>query len=203
MGAAEGRLTTDKVAYYLSNVRLILQRSPVHLKRASARALALGDHDLAEHFAAKRAEELGHDRWAENDLQHFDKGLKTVPPGEYAPALLGLLHFLEETIERDPATYLAHVLFAEYLITLMGPLWLTLLEERCGIPVRMMSAVSKHVEFDKQHASEGLNAIDRLVTAPSKLVPMRAVLKRVIKYFDEFSAQVMAFEGPCTTTSAT
>lgn len=202
MGAAEGRLTADKVGYYLSNLRLLLQHTPVHLERARLRAVALGDHDLAEHFATKWAEEQGHDRWAENDLQHLEREQQVVPSGEYASGLLGLLQFLQQTIDRDPATYLAHILFAEYLIASKGPEWLALIEERCGISVGMMTAVSNHVELDKEHTHEGLEAIDRLVNDPAKLDAMRAVLARVIECFDEFSNQVMAFEGPCTTTSA-
>jgi hypothetical protein len=202
VGAAEGRLTADKVGYYLSNLRLLLQQSSVHLERARARALALGNHELAEHFATKWAEEHGHDRWAENDLQHLKQERDIVATGEYASALLGLLHFLEQTIERDPATYLAHILFAEYLITVKGPEWLALIEERCGIPVSAMTAVSNHAELDKEHASEGLEAIDRFVPDPARLDAMRDVLHRVIALFDEFSNQVMAFEGTCKTTSA-
>jgi hypothetical protein len=202
MGAAEGRLTADRVGYYLFNLRLLLQHTGVHLERARLRALALGDRDLAEHFAAKWAEEQGHHRWAENDLEHLEQEQRVVPSSEYASGLLGLLHFLQQTIDRDPATYLAHMLFAEYLIASKGGEWLALIEERCGVSVRMMTAVSKHVELDQDHADEGVEAIDRLVNDPAKLDALRAVLARVIEYFDEFSDQVMAYEGSCKTTSA-
>jgi hypothetical protein len=202
MGAADGRLTADKVGYYMSNLRLLLQQSVLHLERARRRALALGEHDLAEHFAAKWAEEQGHDRWAENDLQHLKEEQQVVPSSEYASGLLGLLQFLQQTIDRDPAMYLAHMLFAEYLIASKGPEWLALIEERCGISIRLMTAVSNHVELDKDHADEGVEAIERLVKDSAKLDGMRAVLAQVIEYFDEFSTQVMAYEGPCETTSA-
>jgi hypothetical protein len=201
-GAAEGRMTAEKVGYYLSNVRLLLQATPVHLERARLRALALGDHDLAGHFATKRVEERGHDRWAENDLKNLEEEKQVAPSNEYASGLLGLLHFLEATIDRDPATYLAHIAFAEYVIATRGGEWLALIEERCGIAMRMMTAVGNHVELDKDHADEGFEVIDRLVTNPAKLDAMRGVLHRVIGYFEEFSSQVMAFEAPCKTTSA-
>lgn len=201
-GAAEGRMTADQVGYYLSNLRLLLHTSAVHLERARLRALALGDHDLAEHFATKWAEERGHDRWAENDLKHLEEEKQIVRSSEYASALLGLLQFLQETIDRDPYAYLAHMLFAEYLIALRGGEWLALIEERCGVAVRMMTAVGNHVELDKAHADEGFEVVDRLVKDPSKADTMRGVLHRVIAYFDELSRQVMAFEGTCKTTSA-
>lgn len=202
MGAAEGRLTADKVGFYLSNVRLLLQHTPVHLERARARAVVLGHHELAEYFAQKWAEERGHHRWAEDDLQRLEEELQVITTGDYASGLLGWLHFLEETIERDPTDYLAHILFAEYLIAVRGPEWLALIEERCGVPVRMMTAVANHAELDKEHADEGIAAIDRLVSDPEKLAAMRSVLERVLGYFDEFSDQVMAFEGTCKSTSA-
>lgn len=205
VGAAQGRLSPEKAGFYLFNLRHVLEMSPVHLERARVRALALGDDRLAEHYATKRAEELGHHRWAESDLRSLYEELGIARVGACSPALLGLLRHLEETIDRDPALYLAHVLFSEYLVTLMGPAWLALIEERCAIPARMFSAVSRHADLDKEHAADGLDAIDRLVPDPAQLGPMRALLRRVIVDFDRFSAEVMAFgdrSAVCETSSA-
>jgi hypothetical protein len=204
VGAAEGRLTPEVVGYYLSNIRHLLHHTPLHLERARVRALARGEHSLAHYFAVKATEERGHDRWADDDLRRLRDELGAVPDGGHAPGLLGLIRFIEATIDRDPIDYLAYILFAEYLIALMGPEWLALIEERCGIPMRMFSVISKHAELDRDHTAEGLETIDRLVRAPAKLPDMRAVLRRTFVYFDQFSAEVVAFEGSrsCRTSSA-
>jgi len=205
VGAAEGRLTPEMVAYYLFNVRHLVRHTPAHLERARARALAVGDHALAAHFAAKHAEEQGHDRWADRDLERLSDGFGAAPRDEHSRGLLGLLRHVERTIDRDPALYLAYILFAEYLIVLMGPEWLALIEERCGIPRSTFTVIANHVELDREHTEEGLEAIDALVPDPAKLGPMRAVLRETFDHFDRFSADVLALgerpEAPCTTSS--
>ena len=203
VGAARGQLTPDIVSRYLFNIRHLIRHTPLHLERARQRALRLGDEALADHFAEKQSEEQGHDRWADEDLRRLADELGSVPDGDHAPALLGLLRFIESTIDHDPSRYLAYILFAEGLIAKMGPEWLALVEERCGIPVTMFTVISKHAELDKEHTSEGLEAIDRLVRDPASLTSMRDVLRRTCAYFDEFSAQVTTTEGPeCRTSSA-
>lgn len=205
MGAADGRLTPEMVGYYLFNVRHLVRHTPAHLERARTRSLALGDHALAAHYAAKHAEEQGHDRWADRDLERLSDGFGAAVRGEHSPGLLGLLGHIEQTIDRDPTLYLAYILFAEYLIVLLGPEWLALIEERCGIPRSMFSVIDNHVELDRDHTEEGLEAIDALVTDPAKLGPMREVLRETFMHFDRFSADVLASgeqrEVPCTTSS--
>lgn len=212
MGAAEGRLTPEMIGYYLFNVRHLVRHTPAHLERARARALALGDHALAAHYAIKHAEEQGHDRWADRDLERLSDGFGAAPRGEHSPGLLGLITLIETTIDRDPVLYLAYILFAEYLIVLLGPEWLELIEQRCGIPRSMFSVIDNHVELDRDHTDEGLEAIDALVTDPAKLGPMRAVLRDTFACFDRFSADVVGDvagdlvggarpEAVCTTSS--
>jgi hypothetical protein len=204
-GAANGRLTPEMVGYYLFNVRYLVRHTPAHLERARARSLALGGHALAAHYAAKHAEEQGHDRWADRDLERLRDGFGAAPRGDYSVGLLGLLSHIEALIDRDPALYLAYILFAEYLIVLMGPAWLALIEERCGIPRSMFSVIGNHVELDREHTCEGLAAIDTLVRDPAMLEPMLAVLRETFTHFDRFSADVLALgkppEAPCAKTS--
>lgn len=206
VGAAEGRLTPEKAAYYLFNVRHLVRHTPVHLRRARERALELGERPLAEHWAGKLVEERGHDRWADDDLGRLKGGFGVGPIDRCSPALLGLIRRNEAIIERDPALYLAYVLFAEYLIVLLGPTWLALIEERCGIPAAAFSVVGKHAELDREHTAEGLEAIDALVGDPATLGPMREVLRETFGLFDRFAADVLAFgedreEAPCSSSS--
>lgn len=206
VGAAEGRLTPEKAAYYLFNVRHLVRHTPVHVQRARERALELGEHALAEHWAGKQVEERGHDRWADDDLDRLRDGFGVGPSSQCSPALLGLIRRNQEVIERDPALYLAYALFVEYLVVLLGPTWLALLEERCGLPASAFSVIGKHAELDREHTAEGLEAIDALVEDPAKLGPMREVLRETFALFDRFSADVLAFgerreDAPCSSSS--
>jgi hypothetical protein len=204
LAAAEGRFTPEMVRKYLVDIRHLVRHTPAHLERARARSLALGEHALVEHYAAKHAEEQGHDRWADQDLERLRDGFGSAPRDDHALGLLGLLSVLEATIDRDPALYLAYILFAEYLIVLLGPTWLELIEERCGIPRSMFTIIGNHVELDREHTVEGLEAIDALITDPAKLGPMRAVLRETFAHFDRFSADVVALrklpEASCATS---
>ncbi|HEY8428819.1 MAG TPA: hypothetical protein VIL20_10610 [Sandaracinaceae bacterium] len=192
VGALEGRITPEMASYYVFNVRHLVRQTQVHLQRARERALELGDAALAAHWGDKQIEERGHDRWADDDLERLRGCFGIEPNGEYSPALLEMIRRNEEIIERDPALYLAYALFAEYLVVLLGPSWLALLEERCGIPASMFSIVGKHADLDREHTSEGLEAIDALVTDPAKLGPMREVLRERFALFDRFAEDMLA-----------
>lgn len=189
--AADGTLRAEHLARYLKNVHGLVLHTPVHLERAEARAAALGDGALAAHFRHKRGEEAGHDAWAERDLDRVSQTIKARAPLALHPTMTALLRFLEDTIDGDPARYLAYILFSEYLIVLLGPAWLELLEARCGIPKSSMTVIGNHAELDREHVAEAFEVIDRLVGDPRKLGPMRAVLRESIARFDAFCRGVL------------
>lgn len=190
--AVEGTLAPEAVGSYLSNIMHLLRHTPPYLARAMERAKAMNGFDLATFFEEKLAEECGHDAWAVDDTRGFAAQLDVQCDSTIMLSMSALLTFLRDTIDEDPTLYLAYILFAEYLTVLQGPEWLALLEERCGISRDLMTSVGNHVELDKQHAEDGLDAIDRLVMDPSYLRPMREVLRRSMGYFDRFMNEVAA-----------
>lgn len=188
--ALDGSLERENVGHYLVNVLHLLRHTPIYLERARKKALERGHMKLAEYFTHKLGEEAGHDQWAASDIDHFTNDLGVECTDSIAPAMAELLSYLKDTIDQDPTLYLAYILFAEYFTVLEAPEWLALLEERCGVPQEFMSAVANHVELDKDHVHEGLDAIDALVADPSYLGSMRETLRRSIGYFDRFMAEV-------------
>ncbi len=79
-----------------------------------------------------------------------------------------LILYLEETIDRDPALYLSYILFAGYLLVVLAPEWLVLLEERCGIPrgyrVRTASDANAALDVAARHGPGlGLLILDVLM----------------------------------------
>lgn len=193
LGALEGSLTAPTMAHYLHNVRHLVRHTPFFLERARDRASALGQDGLASYFAEKLVEEQGHDRWADSDLKRLRARFGTEAPPDIAPALLDLLRFIDETIERDPTLYLAYILFAELHIVLMGPRWLDLLEKQCGFEKEMFTVIGFHAELDREHTAEGMEAIDRLVTEPAKLPAMRATLRTTMDLFQAYCADVVRY----------
>lgn len=190
VAAADGALTADHIRYHVQSARELVRHTPPHLARAIERSKAANRTELAEHFADKRAEEVGHDRWGDRDLKRLEERFETREDSSVSPAIRELIAFIERTIDDDPQRYLAYILFAEYLIVLLGPEWLALLEERCGIPASMVSIVGNHAELDREHAHEGFEAIDRLIGDPAMLEPMRDTLRDTIRLFDAFCADV-------------
>ena len=193
--AEDGTLSRAHVARYLANIHYLIRHTPVYLERARERALALGDTRLAEHYTHKLDEEQGHDAWAERDVERVSRTSDVVPRLDNAVAMRELVDYLGMIIDEDPALYLAYILFAEYLIVLLGPEWLALLESRCGIPHSSMTVIGNHAELDKNHVEEALDEIDELVGDPVKLPRMREVLRDSILFFDRFCAEVTATAG--------
>ncbi|MFW6086438.1 MAG: hypothetical protein ACODAG_04475 [Myxococcota bacterium] len=186
----DGSLEREKVGRYLVNVLHLLRHTPPYLERARQRARERGQRELADYFDQKLDEEVGHDQWAVSDIHHFTTVLNVRCRDVVMPSLASMLAYLGDVIDEDPTLYLAYILFAEYVTVLEGPALLELLEERCGIPQQCMSAIGNHVELDKEHVEEGLDAIDGLVGDPAYLSPMRRVLRQSIQYFDGFLAEV-------------
>jgi hypothetical protein len=105
--------------------------------------------------------------------------------------MLAMIAFIERVIDEDPALYLAYILFAEYLVVLLGPQWLELLESRCGIPRTSMTVIGNHAELDREHVAEAFEVIDALVGDPQKLPAMRRVLRDTIACFEAFCRGVI------------
>lgn len=190
--AADGTLTARHLTHYLASLHYLLACSPLTLAAACRQATARGDAALAEHFAQKLGEETGHDEWAHDDFVRMRAQASTAAKLEPCGAMRDLVAFIDDLVARDPRHYLAYALFAEYLIVLLGPDWLDLLERRCGIPRSAMTAIDRHAELDRDHAEEALDLIDSFVPDPRQLEPMRTVVQSTIELFERFCFEVLA-----------
>jgi len=188
--AADGTFTSEYLVSYLTNVRHLVWHAQRFLDRGRARALVVGDLQLAEYYRNKLGEELGHETWADRDIQRVTGASRAPVNPDILLSAQDMVRFLGAVIDEDPALFLSYMLFAEYLIVLLGPEWLQMLEERCGIPRSSMTIIGNHIELDREHVEEALDQIDALVGDPRKLPRMRAVLLDVLAYFDRFCAEV-------------
>ena len=188
--AEDGSLSVPTVARYLANVHYLIRHTPIYLERARERSVAQNDDLLARHFEEKLDEEEGHDQWVEGDRARLSQEVGGRVSASVTVAMQELVTYLAEIIDEDPKLYLSYILFAEYLIVLLGPEWLTLLETRCGIPQSSMTVIAKHAELDREHTEEALDKIDDLVADPTMLPRMRQVLLASIEHFETFCAEV-------------
>lgn len=188
--AAKGAMTAEHVTLYLANVRVVVGHTPVHLARAREAATLRKDYALAAHFDERIREEEGHEAWAVEDLAKVSRRAKEART-DVLDSTRSLLEYIEGVIDEDPTLYLAYILFTEYLIVLVGPAWLEMLEERCGIPRSAMTVIANHAELDKTHVQEALDKIDDLVAAPEKLPALKRVLEGSIAKFELFCEEVV------------
>ena len=189
--ARRGQLSPQAFAKYLASVQYLVKHTPVHLEAARRSAEALGDRALASHYANKVEEERGHDEWAADDLERVRRWFGVQTDGEPLAAMRALVDYLGARVTREPKSYLAYILLAEYFTVLMGPEWLETLEQRCGIPIEAASVVAKHVSLDRDHVAEGCGEIDCL-TSPEDLPRLRETLYRAmdlfVRYLDDVAA---------------
>ena len=191
--AEEGNVDTVCIRAYLTNLHHLLRYTPICLVRARKLAIARGDHKLADHFKHKLVEEAGHFRWAEDDLASLPATVEAAPG--VLPSMERHVAFILRTIDEDPTLFLAYILFGEYFTVVIGPEWLRLLEEKCGIPRTSMTVIDKHIEIDPGHVDEALDCIDDLVAEPSMLPRMREVLRDSMDYFYAFCTELAETHG--------
>jgi len=183
-----GNMTREMIARYVGGLHFLLTLTPIHLRKARERARSLGDTALAAHFEHKIEEEVGHDTWAENDLESLAAKRDRADVMLAAKAMAANT---ESLIDDHPALYLSYIAFVEYISVVLGPRWLALLEERCGIPRTSMTAVGNHIELDREHAEEGFSVVDDLVGDPKLLPAMRDALARTMACYDAYCAEAV------------
>src|SRR5262245_12805458 len=88
--ARRGEVTPAAMAFYIANLRVLVKATDVNLRLAEGRAKELKWPTLADYFAHKRAEEDGHERWADDDMSRLHRQFATDPSIRLSPAIRNL-----------------------------------------------------------------------------------------------------------------
>jgi hypothetical protein len=171
--ARAGQITTHVVHAYLRSLHYLLSSTTLQLSLGLRRAIESGNPDLVAYFEEKQREEIGHEEWAASDMRRLAQCFGDLTPVSPAPSIVALCRFVEGVIDEDPRFYVVYALCAEYVTVLLGPAWIDALTRGCGVPVSALTAVSKHVEADAEHANEGFVALERFVGEPEFPVRLR------------------------------
>jgi hypothetical protein len=185
--ARQGKLPPRAVALYLESLRYLFQNSQLNLALASAACQNSGQRELAEYFASKAKEETGHDAWAIDDLSHLPSAAVIgVCP---SPAIVSLVEWQRTLIAQHPVSFVAYALWAEYFTVLLGDEWLDSLAAS-GYERDQVSAITKHLLADREHAARGFADIDRLWHGqPAPGVILQAV-ERAGQIFERFCDEI-------------
>lgn len=189
--ARAGRVGPQAIAVYLGSLLHLVRQTPPCLADAEARARELGRGDLAAYLGRKRLEELGHELWAEHDLQVLQSRYGIGNAG-CARSMEEMVAYVRELARRAPLRYVGYALFAEYLTVLLGPEWVTTLERRCAIPASAVSIVVRHAELDREHAASSFVELDELLQNASELAELRQTLGGVMELFSRFTREISA-----------
>jgi hypothetical protein len=197
-------LPPDAIGLYLAGLRYLTQAGVQLLSRAAECAEREDDEALAVHLQKKAGEEVGHYRWADNDIHNLERQFKIHVGRPASPALRKLMAFLAREIEAQPAHFLAYALLVEHLTVTIGPEWLETLEKHSGILPSNVSVVKNHVDLDRGHVEEGLQEIDFLVDA-ADLDGMRRTIRTSSEHLDAFFGEVAqrALAAQSTTSNVT
>jgi hypothetical protein len=175
------------MAAYLESLRLLFASADRSLPLALEQSKRLGDPGLIRYFERKIPEELGHDRWAADDLKQLPAVAKDNLNA--VPSAIRLIELQRDLIAEHPLYFVAYILWAEYFSVLVGDSWLDALESS-GYARNEVTAVSKHLETDREHAASVLEEIDTLWHGePSQDDVVRAV-QRASALFEAFCAEI-------------
>lgn len=189
--AKEGKVGANQVANYLASLHFLFSQTIPHMERAKARSVHLGLVGLVPFFERKLVEEVGHEKWAEDDLRELVRHSGAVL-GRPLPATVELVKYLTDLIESDPRLYIVYAVCTEYFTVLAGPVWIQALTENCGVPRAALTAASKHVEADQEHAVHGFAEIDELITDPALGPAVADTVDRTMRLFDQLFREVVA-----------
>ena len=187
--ARSGKLPSSAMAAYLESLRVLFGSAEHNLQTALERATQLQTPALAAYFERKLLEEVGHDRWAADDLRKLPGVAKRELSA--VPSALRLIELQRTLIAEHPLCYVAYILWTEYFSVLVGDSWLDALETS-GYARSQVTAIAKHIEADREHAAAVLREIDTLWQGDPPLVSMVRAVEQACCTFESFCAEVLS-----------
>jgi hypothetical protein len=159
--AAQGTLTRDEAALYLYNLIHLFSQTPQDLQIGADKAKSMGLIELSEFLASKIKEEIGHENWPKQDLNHY---FSDAANERYVtPATQSVLDYIRSLVKSDPRLYLSYMAFVEYFTVLAAPEFVDNLDKKCGISRLGMTAITNHQISDQDHIQEDLRVISGFV----------------------------------------
>lgn len=185
--ARSGNLPSSAMAAYLESLRVLFGSAEHNLQTALERATQLRNPALAAYFERKLREEVGHDRWAADDLRQLPGVAKRQLSA--VPSAVRLVELQRTLISEHPLCYVAYILWTEYFSVLVGDSWLDALETS-GYARSQVSAIAKHIEADREHSAAVLREIDVLWQGDPPLDSMLSAVERACRVFESFCCEV-------------
>ncbi|MCM0606140.1 MAG: hypothetical protein KA715_08625 [Xanthomonadaceae bacterium] len=142
--------TPKELSQYLINCHYLITYTQPNLRSALIASVKAYNRELSDYFLDKIFEEIGHEKWAEDDVlqnnlqSHSNMNSPTA-------SLKKLTEYLTKISTDYPLQYSAYVLVAEYSMAHYGQRVLELFRATSN-ENNKMTVVSKHVELDAEHS---------------------------------------------------
>ncbi len=145
--------------------------------------------ELRQYFLIKLKEEKNHDDWAKNDQVkiHKIRHEKVSKPQE---DVFRFIKFLDEYSKKNPEYFLVYIYVAEYSVTILGPKWMSFLEQLFEMKKSDATSLSNHITLDENHHGEALEMIEKIKLEASKkdlLSFLDKLLREYYGFFDGFA----------------
>lgn len=185
LNAKSGSFTKETMSKYLKNIHYLVQQTVPNLQLALKLSKEKNkDEKLVHFFREKIDEEMGHDKWAEEDLKNFPESDHFI-----SSEMKELLEYIKDRIEKDPTNYLPYIMLTEYFTVLTAEEWIKNLENNCHISREHLSVIDKHQELDKEHIKDDINIMNELfhgISFDEAEKELMETLKGSMKHFSLF-----------------
>lgn len=187
-----GTLEPEQLELYLFNMKASLKSTIVQCKNGAKRCEITGDRKLRDFFLLKAQEEVGHDQWAEEDLENIYKEFTIEnKKSSLSIHMVNIIEYNNALIEKDPRLYLVFMMFAEYFTVIAGPECIEKFNTLCNIPTNCVSVIEKHATLDQEHVHEWHNFTNEYITDIDIISDeMFATLEDIMKNYARFCSYV-------------
>lgn len=158
--SGKGCLNYELLSFYILNLEFLFKNNIETLQKAAERYKTHAC--FGPYFQSKWAEEKGHDAWARSDLKKLLSSYPLAEEPRVLPEMVDFISYLSNTMETNPLLYVTYSYHAEFLTSYLGPEWMRLINTSLGVSASEVTALSKHIELDGDHADEVADFIESL-----------------------------------------
>lgn len=161
-----GTLTEQHYILFLWETWHFVQHTPRHLLMAAER---MPEGAMAERFRRHALEEVGHDRWALEDLSALGVCADRVQSSTPLPETLRLIAYQRHTAAAlEPMALLGLEYGMEGFTAKAGGAAVDGLNRSLGLPPEATRFLRRHAQLDVRHLDEDIAAIERFVQTPAQ-----------------------------------
>lgn len=156
----------EELNQYLINVHYLISHTQPHLRLALISSVKAFKKDLSSYFFEKIFEEIGHEKWAEDDIKknNFSTQLSNELP---VTSMKQLVEYLNSLASQSPIQYAVYILVSEYMTSNFGHEVLQLFRATSK-DSNQLSVLSNHVELDVEHSHGDEEKLQNLLAGVSE-----------------------------------